>query len=189
MDGDREIWDERWRAAGAAAPVDPFVERALERLGGAAGRSALDLAAGAGRHALRLAELGWRTFAWDVSPAGLARLAESARLRGLVLATRAVDLLPAGACRLDARFDLVVVVDFLDRPLFQRLGELVAPRGHLVLCTFTEAWPGARPPARFRLAPGELAQGVAGFSCIEQVETGGRAGFLGVRASRIGDSR
>lgn len=189
MHGDRETWDERWRAASASTAADPFVERALRTLGPGAGRAALDLAAGAGRHALLLAELGWRTWAWDVSPAALERLAERARLGGLAIATREIDLLPASECPLDARFELVVLVDFLDRPLYRRLGELVSPAGHLVLCTFTRAWAGARPPSRFRLEPGELAGGVEGFTCIEQEETGGRAGFLGARTTTIDDWR
>jgi len=179
---DRERWDARHaRAPAAPAPLDPFVGAALERLGPGAGRAALDLAAGSGRHALELARRGWRVEAWDVSPVGLARLAERAAAAALDVVTREVDLAAAGP-PLDARpVDLVVLANYLERPLLPRLAELVRPGGHLVFATFTVERPGDGPPLEYCLRVGELAAGVPGFRTLEAREEGGRAGLLAAR--------
>lgn len=177
---DRARWDAKHAAAERSPeePPDPFFAHALERLPG--GGRALDLAAGTGRHALALARAGFATSAWDVSPVGLAILARRAAAAGLAVETRAVDVLD-GPWPPHAPFDLVVCVLFLDRGLVARLRELVAPGGHLVLATRTTEWPGDRPPARYRLAPGELARGVAGFETLLVREEGGSAGLLARR--------
>jgi SAM-dependent methyltransferase len=178
--GDRERWDAK-HAAGSHAEraLDPFFEAALVRLANLAPGTALDLAAGSGRHALELARRGWRVSAWDVSPVGLARLAEAAAAARLAIETRAVDLtagpLPAGC------FDLVVVVDFLDRPLFARLRELVPVGGHAIVCTYTVDRPGEHPALAYCLERGELARGLPGFAPLHHEESGGRAGLIAAR--------
>jgi len=62
----RERWDARYRAGAGAREPDPFLAAA------AAWRTepgrALDLAGGAGRHALALARAGWRVTLADGSP-------------------------------------------------------------------------------------------------------------------------
>ncbi|MCL4749939.1 MAG: methyltransferase domain-containing protein [Myxococcales bacterium] len=177
MKTDRERWDERHRverARPARAP-DGFVVEVLHALGPGAGRRALDLACGTGRHALLLAQLGWATEAWDVSPVALEVLAERARASGLGVETRAVDLCDRWP-ELDPP-DLLVVVDFLDRALYAALPSRVRPGGSVVLATFTEDWPEAHPSPRFRLKNGELSAGVPGLRTLGSVESGGRAGL------------
>lgn len=183
MEGDRERWDAKYRGRWGRElkPHDPFVARALETLGPGADRPALDLAAGTGRHALELARRGWRTSAWDVSPVALERLAEFAAASGVTVGTGAFDLLEPRAAFPETKFELVVVVDFLDRPLWTRLHELVRPAGRLILRTFTQDWTGEKPPRRFRLEPGELRAGIEGFESIEHEESGGRAGLIARR--------
>lgn len=177
---DRERWDAK-HAAGSHAEraLDPFFEGALGRLANLAPGTALDLAAGSGRHALDLARRGWRVSAWDVSPVGLARLGERAATSRLAIETRAVDLtaapLPSGS------FDLLVAVDFLDRPLFARLRELVPLGGHLIVCTYTVDRPGEHPSRSYCLERGELARGLPGFAALHHEEAGGRAGLLAAR--------
>lgn len=177
MPSDRERWDERFAGelgARISAP-DSFVVAALSELGDPGGRSALDLASGTGRHALELAELGYATSAWDVSPVALEILAQRARARKLAVTTRAVDLtleLPR------ERFDVVVVVDYLDRGLYARVAELVRPGGHALLATFTDDWPGEHPSPRFRLRRGELGRGAAGMLTLRVDEERGRAGAV-----------
>ena len=181
----RDRWDAKYRGAlgRAVKEPDPFVLRALERLGAPAPQAtALDLAAGTGRHALELARRGWVCAAWDVSSVGLEILCERSRLRGLQVQSKNVDLL--GEPPPAERFDLVVVVDFLDRALWGRLARLVRHRGHVIARTFTKDWPGTRPPEAFRLDRGELV-GLPGFETILVEEEGGRAGLLG---RRTGDS-
>jgi len=193
-EGDRERWDARHQQAAPVLAVDSFVAAALDRLGPGAGRRALDLASGTGRHALELARRAWRTEAWDVSPVGLAVLAERAAAQGLEVATRTMDLVgqtpaPSGGEALlwgaqPRPFDLVVLVNFLERPLLARLPELVLPGGHLLFVTFTEDRPGTKPPLAYCLARGELARGLEGlepFEVLAVEESAGRAGLLGRR--------
>lgn len=185
MDGDRARWDEKYRGrlGRERKPADPFVVACLDqfaRAGETGTVHALDLACGAGRHALELARRGYRVAAWDVSPVGLELLQRAAAESALALDTRAVDLLDP-ALELAPEFDLVCVVDFLDRPLWQRLRELVRPGGHVIARTFTGHWPGPRPPRQYRLAPGELEAGLAGLETLRVEEAGGRAGLLARR--------
>lgn len=147
----------------------------LRELGPGAGRRAVDLACGTGRHALLLGQLGWATEAWDVSPVALDVLAERARASGLGIETRAVDLQePWPELALPA---LLLVVDFLDRAVFAELPSRVGPGGSLVVSTFSEDWPEAHPSPRFRLNRGELSAGFPGLRTLRSVERGGRAGL------------
>ena len=180
MTTDRDRWDARYREAAIEwQDPDPQVCAALARLGPGNGRPALDLASGRGRHSLEMARRGWTIEAWDVSPVGLECLARHAAERGLVVGTREVDLstrpLPAARC------DLLLVVDFLDRSLFDELAALVRVAGHVLIATFTVDWRQPRPPPAFRLERGELARGIPGFESIDQLEQGGRALLLARR--------
>ena len=180
MTTDRERWDAKYEAA-RDRPLDPpddFVVHALDRLelDGVPLGTAVDVAAGRGRHALELARRGWRATAWDVSPVGLAALERAADDSGRAVTTRAIDLLgtdlPAGES-----FDLVVIVNFLDRPLLDRLDQLVRPAGHALVTTFTTERPGTRPPLDFCLEPGELERRF-GSAVVLSREQDGRAGVL-----------
>lgn len=184
--GDRERWDAK-HAAGThdQRRPDPFVVETLDLLSNVAPGTALDLACGTGRHALELARRGWRTSAWDVSPVALERLNGRAAEAGLEVETRAIDLLleplPPGP------FELVVVVDFLDRALLSIVHRLLAIGGHLVLIAFTEDHPGERPSARHRLARGELAGGLPGLATLRLREQDGRAGLVAARRRLASD--
>ena len=88
---DRERWDAKYAGAFGDKRTEPneyVVEWAASL--GERGR-ALDLAAGTGRHALHLAQTGWETSAWDVSPVGLEILEARALELGVEVKTRAVD--------------------------------------------------------------------------------------------------
>lgn len=180
---DAERWDEKYRSGrwNHDAACDPFVARALDELGAGDGRRALDLACGPGRHALDLVRRGWQVEAWDVSAEGLALLAKEAADAGAPIATRVVDLtadVPADA----APFDLIVLVNYLQRSLMPLLPELLAPGGRLLYATFTTENTGDHPSARHCLEPGELAEGVRGLEAERHEEQGGRAGLLARKA-------
>ena len=175
---DRERWDARHARAGSdERPPNPEVMASIPA--DLRGR-ALDLASGSGRHALALAERELSVEAWDVSPVALALLQERATARRLSVHTRVVDV--SGALPKAEPFDLVVVVDFLDRGLLSRLGELLAPGGIAIVSTFTEDWPEAHPSARFRLRRGELAAGLFGLSTLQSREAAGRATIAAIMA-------
>jgi SAM-dependent methyltransferase len=121
MTGDAERWDEKYRTGdhGQGIEPDPFVLASLETIGPGAGRRALDLACGPGRHALYLAANDWRVGAWDVSPVGLEMLAERA---GLEIPRRLINLTDEPAPDV-AAYDLIVIVNYLDRDLLARMQE------------------------------------------------------------------
>jgi len=181
---DRERWDAKYRGERGreVRPPDPFVLAALDRLANVAPGTALDLACGTGRHALELARRGWRTSAWDVSPVGLGLLAERARAAGLEVETRAADLL-GGWPDPDARFDLVVLVSFLDRGLLGRVHELLALGGHLIFAAHTVDRPGTLPPLEYCLERGELRRELPGLATLLYSESEGRAGLVAARRS------
>ena len=184
MSTERVDWDRRHAAAAAEeteAP-DAFFLRALARIGPRSGARALDLACGAGRHALELARRGWCVAAWDFSSEALARLQHAAARAGLAIATRNVDV-AAGKAGTDATFDLVVIVNFLDRDLIAAVPGLLAPGGHLIAATYTVDWAGAHPSARWRLRNGEWAHGIAGLDTVLYEENSGRAGVLARRGA------
>jgi SAM-dependent methyltransferase len=179
---DRERWDAKYGGDRGleVRPPDPFVLEVLGRLSNVAPGTALDLACGTGRHALELARRGWRTSAWDVSPVGLGILAERAREQGLEVETREVDLL-AGLSDSGETFDLVTLVDFLDRPLLQRVHRLLPVGGHLIFVTFTVDRPGSKPPLELCLEPGELRRDLPGLATLMRFESDGRAGLAAAR--------
>ncbi|MEZ4446855.1 MAG: class I SAM-dependent methyltransferase [Polyangiaceae bacterium] len=172
----RAKWDERHRrgdhtASGPSSFLTAMAAR-LPRQG-----AALDVAGGAGRHALWLAERGLDVTLVDVSPVGLALAERRASERGLALTTVARDLeeepLPAGP------WDLIVVVNYLERALFPRFAEILVPGGLLLLAhpTVRNLERHARPSRRFLLERGEAAELLAGLTILEGGEAwteGGR---------------
>jgi SAM-dependent methyltransferase len=125
---------------------------------------ALDLACGAGRHALFLAEHGWRVRALDGSRAGIERMMEEARRRGVeALIDARVSDLESDELALDPdTFDLVCDFYFLHRPLFEQIRRAVRPGGLFAAAIHVQAEAGAAPHG-FLLRPGELRATVEGW--------------------------
>jgi tellurite methyltransferase len=137
MNPDRDRWNAKFLAGEAQllAP-DPFL---LEVCSDLRPGCALDLAGGAGRHAIWLAQHGWRVTLSDVSDEGIAL----ARLR-CAEASVAVDFrreslaeTVAWATGSGIRFNLITVFWFLARKAFADLPALLAPCGLLVYKTYT----------------------------------------------------
>lgn len=134
---ERVEWEERFRAGDhAGAEPDPFLKQ-LDEYSELfpAGRRALDVAAGAGRNAVRLAERGWDVTACDVSLEGLRKAQELARGHGVSLKLFCQDLetvlLPPN------RFDLIVCFFYLQRSLFPSLKNALRPGGLILYKTYT----------------------------------------------------
>ncbi|MBI4756280.1 MAG: class I SAM-dependent methyltransferase [Betaproteobacteria bacterium] len=129
----------------------------------------LDLACGSGRHARWLAARSWEVEAVDADPTLLVSLAGSAGIR-----VRCADLeADAWPCAME-RFDGIVVTNYLHRPLFPRLCEVLAPGGVLIYETFMEGnerFGRPRNPA-FLLREGELLERVAGRLRVVAFEQG-----------------
>lgn len=150
---DAARWDARYADGDVATePAVSFVEMAR---GLPAGR-ALDVAGGAGRHALWLAGRGWEVTLVDISSVALDLAARHARQAGVVLTTEVRDLdtarLPAGP------FELVVAVAFLDHQVLDQVPDVLAPGGRLLLVhpTVANLERHDRPPRRFLLEAGEV---------------------------------
>ena len=150
---DRHGWDERYAASERTFPLEPNRLVAEEVAGLRPGR-ALDLAAGAGRHAVWLAAGGWDVVAVDHSIVGVRRARARARAEG-----RRVAFAVADVHRLrfpPRRFDLVLAAFFHPRPpdraaLYRAVAQALAPGGTLLLVSYdlanlTEGSGGPRDP-------------------------------------------
>jgi SAM-dependent methyltransferase len=189
----RDRWDERHRDDGGTGTPSPFVVRALAAVAAAirlpAGpRRALDVACGRGRHALLLAEHGYRVAAADVSLVAVRQLTRTAAARGLPVHGLVTDVTSWPLPR--RRYALVVVVSFLERAIFPALRDAVVPGGALLYETFVRDAHGNAPVrADFALAPGELEAQCEGWrillrhseTTLHRGQPASRAGILAVR--------
>jgi SAM-dependent methyltransferase len=189
--GARERWNERYARDG----VEPFADAPAEWLVEhrdllAGGGRALDVACGAGRNALYLAQLGYEVDAIDASDVMVDALHAAAQERGLAISPRVVDLehepLPPGP------YDAIVMLNFLQRDLYGALQEALAPGGLLFYETFAPAHVeelGRSFNPAYLLERGELLQAFPGLEVVAQHEgvverSGGPRGVAGVVARR-----
>lgn len=129
--------------------------------------TALDLACGSGRHTRLLLDRGLRVTAVDRDPEALLALPEAVR----VLCT---DLENGPWPLTGERFDLVLVTNYLWRPLLPQIVASVAPGGWLVYETFAvgqEQFGRPRNPD-FLLQPGELLAACQGKLHVLAYEDG-----------------
>ena len=160
-----------------AAPGEPsaFFREEAGRLRAAAREGpVLDVACGAGRHALAAAALGARVVAMDRDRAALALLGAAARARLLPVHPVRTDLeTPHGIPARPGVFAVILVFRFLFRPLAPAIAAALRPGGLLLYETFLEDprpdAPGPRSPA-FRLAPGELPRLFPGLEPLRHAE-------------------
>ena len=150
--------DEELHDFAPSAPLPMAIE-------GVASGLALDLASGAGRHALFLAERGWRVHAIDGSRVGVERMMSEAARRNIAgrIDPRILDLESAEFTLDRDAYDLVCDFYFLHRPLFEQIRAAVRPGGLFVAAIHVEDASGGAAPHRFLLAPGELSALVAGW--------------------------
>ncbi len=95
------------------------------------GSRVLDLASGQGRHARLFSGCGCKVTAVDREPSHGAALADQRNVH-FVAADLERDAWPLG----DAKFDAIVVTNYLHRPLFPVLHAALAPGGMLIYETF-----------------------------------------------------
>jgi SAM-dependent methyltransferase len=135
----------------------------------APGSRVLDVACGQGRHARLFARLGHRVVAVDRDGAALAAISGEGNVE-----TRELDLETGAAVFAGERFDAIVVVNYLHRPLFGELLGALAADGVLLYETFVrgnEAFGRPRNPD-FLLAENELLDRVAGALTLVAFEQG-----------------
>lgn len=97
----------------------------------------LDVACGAGRHALAAAEAGASVVAVDRDHDRIKALGKESSKRGLSVEPVEADLT---SWRFDpASYDVVMVFNYLDRARFAHMLAAVRPGGHFIAETFLEA--------------------------------------------------
>jgi len=121
------------------------------------GGGVLDVACGGGRHARWLARLGFEVDAVDRDPALFADPPPGVRLLG-------ADLEQGPWPYPGRRFDAIVVVNYLHRPLLPVLVAALEPGGVLIYETFAQGNERFGKPSNpdFLLQPGELLEAVRG---------------------------
>jgi SAM-dependent methyltransferase len=168
-DAERTKWDARYREQDAAGgKPSPFLV-SLDPILPHTGR-ALDVAGGAGRHAVFLALRGLDVTIADISRVGLDLAEEEARRAGVRLTTVALDLerepLPEGP------WDVILSFHYLNRPLFAAYPGLLSPGGRLLVVhpTRSNLLRHQKPSGQFLLEDGELPGLVPGLTVVRYEE-------------------
>ena len=133
------------------------------------GGRVLDLACGSGRHARYLAKLGLQVEAVDRDADAIERLTAVAGVTA-----RVADLENGPWPFADCRFDAIIVVNYLHRPLFPHLLAALTAGGVLVYETFAlgNARFGRPSNPNFLLKSGELLELVRGRLRVVAYEDG-----------------
>ena len=154
-ESDRQKWNHKYLASTGPATQASLLITALEPHLPETGR-ALDIAGGAGRHAIWLARRGLQVTLVDVAQAGLEIAQQRAAETGVALTILELDLeqiaFPSGP------WDLILSAHYLQRSLFPIYPAHLKPGGILVCLqpTITNLQRHSKPSARFLLQPEEL---------------------------------
>jgi tellurite methyltransferase len=136
---------------------------------------ALDVACGAGRNSMFLAQAGFNVDAIDISPAGLHKARQQAQSQGLNINWIEHDL--DQAFQFDTDYDLIIVMWYVNLALITRLCDCLAAGGYL-LCEehlITDQDVIGPNSTNYRVAPGSLREAVSGLDimlCEETIENG-----------------
>jgi SAM-dependent methyltransferase len=169
---DRDKWNQRYaegRDHNSSAVV--LLEDWLPRL--PVGR-ALDVACGAGRNALLLAQAGYQVDAIDISDQGLSLAKVKAEQSGLHINWIEQDL--DQPYRFDSNYDLIIVMWYVNLGLIGKLCDCLVPGGYLLSQQHLITDQAVIGPSNtnYRVAPGELHDVVSRVDVIhydESIET------------------
>ena len=130
MRQDRFKWNEKYQTENYPSEPAAIVKQYFKL---AAGKNALDIAAGNGRNALFLARQGFVVDAVDISDTGLAQFAgKHPAIRPVCVDLDDFDI-PA------ERYDLIINIKYLNRRLFPYIYEGLAPGGVLIFETLLDS--------------------------------------------------
>lgn len=127
---DRLKWNEKYRSKNASEEPAAIVKQYFHL---AAGKNALDIAAGNGRNSLFLARQGFGVDAVDITDNGLARFAGKHPGIHPICADLDDFDIPAN------RYNLIVNIKYLNRRLFPYIREGLVPGGILIFETFLDS--------------------------------------------------
>lgn len=161
---DRNKWNQRY--AESSYHKNNPVTLVEDWLPGIPVGRALDVACGAGRNAIFLAQAGYQVDAIDISPVGLSLARKNAENLGLSINWIEQDL--DQAYPFDTAYDLIIVMWYVNLELITRLCDCLAPGGYLIceehLITDQEVI--GPTSLNYRVAPGELREAVSGVGVL-----------------------
>ena len=153
---------------------------------------ALDVACGAGRNSIFLAQTGFQVDAIDISPEGLHMARQQAGRQGLDINWIEHDL--DQVYRFDTDYDLIIVMWYVNLALITQLCDCLAIGGYL-LCEehlITDQEVIGPTSSNYRVAPGALREAVSEVDVllyqeiIENSSTGERVASARIVAKKIG---
>ena len=163
-------WEERYRQGshGSEEP-HPLIAKFAATL--SSGR-ALDIASGTGRHAIWLAERGWRVTAVDYSRTAIEILQQRCRDKGVVVKSCIADLERHEFVIERESYELIVNCNYLQRDLFPSIRAGTRVGGMVIaIIAMVDDDPKIKPmnPA-YLLRPGELRAEFPGWELIHDFE-------------------
>jgi SAM-dependent methyltransferase len=153
-------WDERYRSGDRAKEDQESAPNPLLAATAAKFRpgKVLDLACGAGRNTVWLAEHGWQVTAVDGAPSAIEMLRERTAARGVKVDAQVsskIANLQNGGYRIEPdSWDLIAICFYLQKSLFEPAKRGLRPGGVLLIIVHISA-PGEEP-TEHQLRPGEL---------------------------------
>ncbi len=137
---EKASWNKKYsEGSHGSLDPDPFLMTAYDEfLASRPPGIALDVAGGVGRHAIWLAQRGWRARLMDISEIGIQQAEENAKQTGTEgsISSEVRDLNIMQDLGRE-QYDLVIVFFFLQRELFPVLAATVKPGGLLIYKTYT----------------------------------------------------
>jgi 2-polyprenyl-3-methyl-5-hydroxy-6-metoxy-1,4-benzoquinol methylase len=174
---EKTLWDKKYgELSHSSLEPDPFLISAYDEfLAGRPPGIALDVAGGIGRHAIWLAQRGWRVKLLDISEVGIQQAQENATRTGTSasISTEICDLNTMQDLGRE-QYDLIVVFFFLHRKLFPALAAAVKPSGLLIYKTYTidqKLFEGGPSHPMFLLEPNELLRAFPSLRVLHYRET------------------
>ena len=173
---DRDKWNQRYAEDDHHINSPALlVEDWLSRL--PVGR-ALDVACGAGRNAIYLAQAGYQVDAVDISREGLNQARQRAEAQGLGINWIEQDL--DEVYPFDSDYDLILIFGYVNLSLINRLCDCLNTGGYL-LCEehlITDLEVSGPTSRKYRVAPRELLEAVSGVEVLlyeDLIETNAKA--------------
>lgn len=179
---ERTLWDKKYseRSHSSLEPDRFLVNACEEFLAGRSPGTALDVAGGVGRHAIWLAQRGWRVKLLDISEVGIQQAEENAKQTETAssIITKVQDLNRVQDLGRQ-QYDLILVFFFLQRELFSVLISALKPGGFLIYKTYTtdqKKFGGGPSHPMFLLEPNELLHAFSSMRVLHYHETSQQKG-------------
>jgi 2-polyprenyl-3-methyl-5-hydroxy-6-metoxy-1,4-benzoquinol methylase len=174
---EKALWNKKYsERSHSSLDPDPFLVSAYDEfLSDNPPGNAFDVAGGVGRHAIWLAQRGWRVKLLDVSEIGIQQARENAKRTGTeaLVSTEVRDLNTTGDFGRE-QYDLVIIFYFLERELFPALTAALKPGGFLIYKTYTteqKHFAGGPSHPMFLLNPNELLRAFPSLRVLRYHET------------------